>query len=246
MFRREVDIEGGRTIYGREYISALQNRNKTNLLEALGSAPLIVEELIPEDSESRYMRNQITKSIKGGGDWLGRMSGLSRIPGGLQQIAQQASNRFQSRIEFELQSLFLPLQGFTREILFEYESLTTQYRTGAGIGSFIGGFSGAALGYYYLGPKGAQVLGWIGQVAGGVIGATIERAATGEGGPIFDPFGLDLTHIGPAETPQEPDPSGGLPDITFIGDPFINIIRRERIYHQITLTDRLLEEARGF
>jgi len=217
MFRREADIEGGRTIYGREYISALQNRNKSNLLETLGSAPLIVEELIPEDDESRYMRNQITKVIKGGGDWLGRMSGLSRIPGGLQQIAQQAQNRFVSRIEFELQSLFLPLQGFTREVLFEYESYTTQYRTGSAMGSFVG----AAIGFYYLGPLG----GWLGQVGGSFLGASLERgieeiASSDNLWETFLDFMFSIATGGRSSEENFDDiidPTGGLPPIIFTG-----------------------------
>ena len=217
MFRREADIEGGRTIYGREYISALQNRNKTDLLEVLGSAPLIVEELIPEDDETRYIRGQITKTLRKGGDWLGRMSGLSRIPGGLQQIAQQSQNRFMSRIEFELQSFFLPLQGFTREILYAYESYTIQYQTGSAIGGMIGGFAGAAIGFYYLGPIGAQIFGWLGQVGGTIIGGGVEAAIEGDiplaggsgygGGP---PMG--------SEEEEDPlDPTGGLPFMLFTG-----------------------------
>lgn len=216
MFRRQADIEGGRTIYGKEYISALQNRNKTGLMEALGSAPLIVEELIPEDDETRYLRGQITKVIKGGGDWLGRMSGLSRIPRGLLQIAQQSQNRFQSRIEFELQSFFLPLQGVTREILFEYESFTTQYRTG----SAIGGFIGAAIGFYYLGPIGAQLLG----VVGSLIGGGFERAISTGGNPLNpledSPFEAnwidDLLGPPPDGGGDALDPSGGLPDLSFV------------------------------
>lgn len=222
MFRRQTDIEGGRMIYGREYISALQNRNKTNLVELLGSAPPIVEEIIPEDANSRYMKDQIIKSIKGGVGLLGRMSGLSRIPGGLQQIAQQSQDRFQSRIEFELQSLFLPLQGFTRDVLFEYESHLNEYQTGAGIGGMVGGFTGAVVGFYYLGPAGAQLLGWLGQTMGAYIGAQFEAGITAGGDPRnplesftgFDPFGW-------AGVPEdELDPSGGLPDLTFTGGTY--------------------------
>ena len=229
MFRREADIEGGRTIYGKEYISALQNRNKTNLLEALNSAPLIVEEIIPEDSDTRYLRGQITKVIKGGGDWLGRMSGLSRIPGGLQQIAQQNQNRFMSRIEFELQSLFLPLQGFTRDILFQYESFTTQYRTG----SAIGGFSGAAIGYYYLGPVGAQIGGVVGSLFGGLIEEAITDPNYWEDLLKYGPAGDIHAHLRDEE--DELDPSGGLPDITFVrgtiaipGEEYGSVLRMRR------------------
>lgn len=206
MFRRQADIEGGRTIYGREYISALQNRNKTNLVEILGSAPPIVEEIIPEDSESRNIKKQITKSIRRN---LLVMSGLNRIPGGLQQIVQQSQNRFQSRVEFELQSLFLPLQGFTRDVLFEFESLTTQYQTGTAIG----GFLGAAIGFYYLGPTGATIFGTI----GGLVGAKFEKAITSGGNPLNPLEGSEFDFFNLMDDPDSLDPTGGLPDIDFIG-----------------------------
>jgi len=218
MFRREADIEGGRTIYGREYISALQNRNKTNLLESLGSAPLIVEELIPEDSESRYLKGQITKSLKKGGDWLGRMSGLNRIPGGLLQIAQQSRNRFMGRIEFELQSLFLPLQGFTRDILAQYESFTIQYRTGSGLGGFIG----AVIGYYYLGPIGAQLLGGLGALVGGAFEREITRGGDPRdpiSGASYEADWIEDMLGPPPDGGDGLDPSGGLPDLLFTGGP---------------------------
>jgi len=215
MFRREADIEGGRTIYGREYISALQNRNKTNLLETLGSAPLIVEELIPEDSESRYIRDQMTKSLRRGGAWLMGMSGLNRIAGGLLQIAQQSQNRFMSRIEYELQSLFLPLQGFTRDILFQYESFTTQYRTGSGLGGFVG----SVIGYYYLGPVGAQLLGGLGSLVGGAFEREITRGGDPRDPISGAPYEADWIEdlLGPPpDGRDERDPTGGLPDITFV------------------------------
>jgi hypothetical protein len=175
MFRRQADIEGGRMIYGREYISALQNRNKTNLLEALGSAPLIVEELIPETSQGTYAKGVLLKSLKGGMRYLAQQAGISQFIGGMQNIAQQATNRMVSRFEFEFETLFLPMQGWLRDIQFAYESYTSQYQMGAGIGGMIGGWVGAAVGWYFLGPIGAAVGGWLGQIGGTFFGVAIEQ-----------------------------------------------------------------------
>lgn len=212
MFRSQADIEGGRKVYGREYISALQNRNKTNLLEILGQAPPPVEELIAETTSSRIVKTQISRALR----WGVGLTGLTGISGGLQRISQQATNRFMNRVEFELQSLFLPLQGFTRDVLFEYESLINQYPTGAGIGGAIGG----TLGFVYLGPIGATIGQIAGSLGGGAVQSYLESAQDfWESGGWLNPENLDISNWDPRwgfpDSEPTVDPTGGLPDLTF-------------------------------
>lgn len=182
MFRKETDIDGGRWVHNREYISGLQNRNKTNLLLALGSAPPIVEELVPETDQVRSAKSLIIKQVMNTGRWIGNMSGLLQLPGNILSVSQRAQNRIMGRLEFELEQFFLPFKAWARDIVFAYESYTSQYQAGSGLGGMIGGFIGSALGYYYLGPFGAAVFGWIGQVGGALIGGVIEQILTGQAG----------------------------------------------------------------
>lgn len=232
MFRKQADIDSEKWINPREWMSALQNRNKTDLLIALGSAPPIVEELQPETDAKRYAKNLIIKQVMDTGRWIGNMSGLLQLPGQLQGIAQQAQNRIMGRLEFELEQFFLPFKAWARDVVFAYESFTSQYQAGSGLGGMIGGWIGSALGWYYLGPFGAAVFGWIGQVGGALIGGVIERSLKGDLPILNELLGL---HGAYEPSPGDPLGFGPPPDDDPTGDggmapqrPFQDTYRRYR------------------
>lgn len=155
-----------------QYMEGLQNRNKTSLLDALGSAPPLVEEPIPEDHDMRLVKQMIYKSLKKLGDYSGAMGFMS----GVQQVTQQNQSRYFGQLFFGLEQIFLPLQRVFNEAQYQYEAYINQYQEGAAWGSLFGAGLGYLVGYIYLGPYGSQLLGWIGQVGGAMIGGKIQQA----------------------------------------------------------------------
>jgi hypothetical protein len=172
---------GGFTV--REHIQALQQRNTTTLLQALGSADNIEAdfETIEDDEFKRgkvVLNRTIQKIINysGVGDII-PISQFSRVGGAI----DRAQSRLFRDVRRSLSHIFMPLEVYAKEAMFQYEQkIVNNY-----IGSAIGGFIGSAIGYYYFGPVGAMALeGFF-----GYIGATVEKA-------IKDPQGhaQDVLH----------------------------------------------------
>ena len=217
MFRRQtISFEA------REYISALQNRNKTDLLLFLGSAPPLAEEIIPEDDELKRGRMILLKTARD----IARHAGISDIlPLGQLSRMGGAVERAQSRLfrdmRQELAGIFVPLEVYAKSVMYHYEQLVSENY----VGSSIGGWAGAAIGFYYLGPSGAAAGSNFGAFVGGLIE---QRLTMGQKDyidyvkdfweladvPIFDITGTDVTDYEPPD-----DGTGGVPPTRYYQTP---------------------------
>lgn len=226
-----MSITGSYTPTPAEYMRALQARNTTNLLESLGSAPII--ELPFEDiRDEEWKRGQVV--LKQTIRRIAQDSGvLSILP--TNQLSRfgaaqaKASTRFWSDMRMQLAGISVPLERYVSGIIFEYEKKIADNYTGATLGELLG----IAFGYAWFGPKGAKVFGPV----FGYMGAGLEERVQARISPVERPdwmtdeqwekysgrfeeaTGIDLDN-------QEGLPNGGIPVVQFFTP---NTFARDRI-----------------
>lgn len=144
----------------RQHIQALSQRNKAEYLERIGAATPIIEELVKVKPSTWTQVKGLFTSMEA----VGRMGMLGNVGMRMQQAAMFPMNIMQNRIEFMLESLFMPLLPIVNRAVSAYESYVMKNQTGALIGGAIGMLVGLAL------PGGPMMWGLI----GGGIGAGIE------------------------------------------------------------------------
>ena len=148
------------------YMSYLQDRNKGLLYDLLSGEDLEDSALIPvpeiEDRETRRGKQAINRVVSQVLNYTGitDIMPLQQL-GQVQGVIERAQQRFFQDLRMQMAQVAIPLERFVNDVVFRYESLINEYYASAAVGSLIG----SAIGFYYLGPVGAAIGGFIGGLA---------------------------------------------------------------------------------